>query len=242
MNYSPTKIFGLALVVILAIVASFFVYTKQSANAPATGEQTKSAHFVDSTPLHGEIYAAQPINITVNFNFDLEAGSKISVISADGQEWSRGENLIEDQNTALKKNLKQGMPDGTYQVSYTACWADGSCHNGQFTFQIDSKKKSEYLDMRGKKELAVEMKEVKFTQAKIIISPGTKVTWVNKDDLSHFVNTETHPEHTYYPMQNSLELVKGQSYSTTFQTPGQYNYHCSAHVPEGMLASLIVSN
>ena len=244
MNNSSLKILIPAAVVTVLIILGFIFFQQARLPAPerSDGGQVKSAHFVDSTPLHGETYVAQPVNTTINFNFDLQEGSKISVTSADGKEWTEGDALIEDQKTALKKNLKQDMPDGGYRVSYTACWPDGSCHEGQFSFKIDSTKKSEYQDLRGKKELTIKMKEVKFDQNKIIISPGTEVTWVNEDNFGHFVNTETHPEHTYYPEQNSRELTKGKTYSVTFQTPGQYNYHCSAHVPEGMVASLIVSN
>ena len=59
------------------------------------------------------------------------------------------------------------------------------------------------------------------------------------DDAAHYVNTDSHPGHTYFPVQNSASIAKGQYYSTTFVTAGQYNYHCSANYPE-MVASLIV--
>lgn len=240
-NNSRLKILVLAVTVILIIVVGGFIYPQLNTKIK-TDLQIKSPHFVDSTPLHGEIYAAQPINITVNFNFDLAKGSKISVTHPDGTEWTESDTLIEDVNTALKKNLKTQMPDGAYLVKYTACWPDKICQNGQFAFKIDSTKKSEYQDLRGRKEVTIKMKDIKFGQTKILISPGTKVTWLNEDDVGHFVNTETHPEHTYFPEQNSREIANGQSFSTTFQTLGQYNYHCSAHVPQGMVASLIVSN
>ena len=236
-----TKHLVIGAVVILVIILVGVIFWQQ--NKKEIGEQQiKTSHYLDSTPAHGDIYAAQPINITVNFNFDLAQNSKISVTSLAGSDWTEGEVSIEDNKTALKKNLKQGMPDGGYFVKYTACWPDGSCHDGQFNFSIDSSKKSEYQDLRGKSEVEIKMKDLKFNQNKIIISPKTKVTWINEDDFGHFVNTETHPEHTYYPVQNSAELAKSQSFSVTFEVPGQYNYHCSAHVPEGMVASLIVSN
>lgn len=85
------------------------------------------------------------------------------------------------------------------------------------------------------------MKDIAFQQARVIISPGTKVTWVNDESIGHFVNTETHPEHTYFVSQNSREVSQGESFTTTFDIPGQYNYHCSAHVPEGMLGSIVVA-
>ena len=232
-------VIGAAVILVIVLVGIIFWQQNQK---EIREQQVKTPHFLDSTPFHGEVYSAQPINVTVNFDFDLAQKSKISVISLNGSEWTEDEVLIEDNKTALKKNLKQGAPDGWYFVKYTTCWPDGSCHDGQFNFSIDSAKKLEYLDLRGKSEVEIKMKDLKFNQNKIIISPKTKVTWTNEDDAGHFVNTETHPEHTYYPVQNSGELTKSQSFAITFEVPGQYNYHCSAHVPEGMIASLIVSN
>lgn len=229
-------------IIFIVIVGGGFFYLQQNKKSTPGGEQQiKSAHFVDSTPLHDDTYATQPINTTVNFNFDLQEGSKISVTSRDGIEWTEDQVLIEDNETALKKKLKKGMPDGRYTVKYTACWPDGSCHDGQFSFKIDSSKKSEYQDMTSKKEVTIDMKDIRFVQSKVIVSPGTKVTWVNKDSVEHFINTETHPEHTYFPPQNSKALKNNESFPTTFETSGQYNYHCSAHA-DVMAASIIVSD
>jgi plastocyanin/methionine-rich copper-binding protein CopC len=205
-----------------------------------SGQTAVTPHFLDSTPLAGEVYAAQPINVTLNFNFDLAPGSSISVRSADGQAWEEGTAVIEDVNTALKVPLRPSMPDGSYEVRYTACWPDRSCHDGRFSFAIDSRQQSEYRDLRGQDEVTVHLNELAFQEAKIMLSPGTRVTWVNDEGVGHFVNTETHPEHTYFTPQNSRELKQGESFTVSFDTPGQYNYHCSAHVPQGMLGSILV--
>ncbi|MBA3758839.1 copper resistance protein CopC [Candidatus Saccharibacteria bacterium] len=202
-------------------------------------QQIKSPHFVDSTPLHGETYAAQPVNVTINFNFDIADNSEIKV-NGGGREWTAAPTKVEDAQTALKADLKPGMPDGEYIVEYRACWPDKSCHDGQFSFRIDSSDRTGYRDLRGKKEVTIRMASIAFSDPKILVSTGTEVTWVNDDEAGHFVNTETHPEHTYFPGQNSREIPKGGEFKTTFNTLGQYSYHCSAHYP-GMVASLIVS-
>lgn len=226
--------------VILVIAGVGAVLTLGKKDSSSVG-QIKAPHFVDSTPLHGETYAAQPINVTVNFNFDLAPGSKISVSDNSGQESAEGDVLIEDTNTALKRQLKQGLANGAYKVSYTACWADKSCHDGNLTFMIDSSKQAAYQDLRGRPEITIDMKNIQFTSDKVLISPGTKVTWLNQDNVEHTVNSDTHPEHTYYPEQNSRLLSSGQTYAQTFTVPGQYNYHCTPHAAT-MHASLIVSN
>ncbi len=239
MNFSKAQIvlFSSIVIVVLAIGYYFFANNKQVSKNDAA-IQKKSAHFLDSTPLHDEAYAAAPINITINFDFDLSEGSRITV-SKDGAEWTEGLERIENNKTSLQKSLKRGLDDGTYLVGYVACWPDKSCHDGNFSFKIDSTLKSGYVDMTGKSSVTVDMKNIQFASPKILISPNTTVTWINSDQIEHFVNTETHPAHTYYPEQNSRGLAKGQTYSTTFVSSGQYNYHCSAHA-SSMTASLIV--
>lgn len=197
-------------------------------------------YFIDSTPLHGEVYAAPPINVTLNFNTDLIPDSSMTVRSRDGRQWQTGNVTIEDLQTALQVSLKENLPDGQYTIDYQACFVDQSCEHEDFSFSIDSSKQSGYQDLRNQPEVTISLREIAFAQPKIIISPGTRVTWVNHDSVGHYVNTETHPEHTYFPAQNSREITPGKSFSTTFTIPGQYNYHCSAHVPEGMLGSIIV--
>lgn len=229
---------GVVLAAIFVLVGGAWYLIEQ--NGKDFDQQIKSPHFLDSTPLHNETYAAQPINVTLNFDFDLADGSAITILSIDNQEWQDGAVVIADAQTALQVPLKQDMPDGQYQVLYTACWPDRSCHNGQFSFIINSSKQSEYQDLRGQQEIVIHMKDIAFQQAKIMISPDTKVTWVNDEPVGHFVNTETHPEHTYFVPQNSRQIEQGQSFTTTFTIPGQYSYHCSAHVPEGMLGSIVV--
>ncbi|OGD97203.1 hypothetical protein A3A49_02360 [Candidatus Curtissbacteria bacterium RIFCSPLOWO2_01_FULL_38_11b] len=237
------QILNLLLLIIVVIFISFFIFNnfkKDTSLAPSSF--VKTPHFLDSTPMHDEIYVAQPVNITINFDFDLATGSEIFVVDDQGQQAATGDIKIEDSNTALKKDLTGQLSDGKYKVMYKACWPDGSCHDGSFEFSIDSKKISEYLDMRGRGEVTVKMTGLKYEPEKIIISPETKIVWENLEDIGHFVNTETHPEHTYFPSQNSRELKLGDIFETVFEKPGQYNYHCSAHVPEGMLGAIVVAN
>lgn len=238
-------IFTLGAIVLASVAIFSFLQNSKSSlskNHQAKSDQSKLSHFLDSTPLDSEIYAKQPINVTLNFDTDLVAVSSISVSSSNNSEVTIGDVKIEDNNTVLKKDLKSNLSDGPYTVKYKACFASGPCSDGKISFWIDSEKISQYQDLRSKKNVSISMKDLKFNPEKIIISPDTIVVWTNDDTVDHFVNTETHPEHTYFPQQNSKELKNGNNYSLTFDMPGQYNYHCSAHVPEGMLGSIIVAD
>jgi plastocyanin len=81
---------------------------------------------------------------------------------------------------------------------------------------------------------------VRFNPAQVMVSKGTKVTWVNDDPYTHFVNSDPHPSHNARPALNTLELEKGDTFSFTFDKVGEIAYHCSAHVPEGMTARVLV--
>lgn len=199
----------------------------------------KSAHYETNTPAHGSILAAPPVNIVIDFNFDLAAPSTIS-ITKNGKEYGQGDTIIDTNKLSMRRNFSSDAPDGKYTVIYKACWPDKSCHDGSFEFAIDRSQASSYENMQNKAEVTIRMSEIMFAPKNIIISPGTKVTWVNDEAVEHYVNTDSHPAHTYYPMQNSRSLTKGASYSVTFDKPGAYPYHCSAHA-NTMIGNIIVS-
>jgi plastocyanin len=61
-----------------------------------------------------------------------------------------------------------------------------------------------------------------FSQASITVPVGTKVTWVNHDDMLHTVADEG-------KAFKSDPLDNGDSFSHTFDKPGTYKYFCSLH-------------
>lgn len=188
----------------------------------------KSAHYESNTPAHGSVLAGVPLNVVIDFNFDLAAPSAISITSG-GKDYGSGATVIDQNKLALRRNLDRAAPDGLYTVSYNACWPDGSCHKGSFQFAIDRAKAASFTDLRGRREVTIHMSGIRFNPADIRISKGTKVTWVNDDSVDHYVNTDSHPAHTYLPGMNSRSLAQGAAYSFIFENAGFYPYHCSAH-------------
>jgi plastocyanin len=61
-----------------------------------------------------------------------------------------------------------------------------------------------------------------FSQASVTVPVGTKVTWVNHDDMLHTVADEG-------KSFKSDPLDNGDSFSHTFDKPGTYKYFCSLH-------------
>jgi plastocyanin len=231
------------LAVIALLLASCGPGTKAATTTPSPHglpQQQFAAHYVDSAPVYGKTFALVPDKVLINFDFSLAEPSAIAV-AKDGKALPIGTPTISGPNSLhLSSTLPSDAGDGLYVVNYKACWPDRSCHDGRFAFTVNSKTKASYLDMTGKKEVQIEMQDIKFQPEATIISKGTKVTWTNRDSVTHFVNTDPHPSHNVLRELNSLDLNQGQSYNFTFNTPGEWSYHCSAHFPAGMVGRVIV--
>lgn len=213
----------------------------------------KSAHYESNTPAHGSVLADLPVNIVIDFNFDLAKPSSIQIIrdvsgspeqsntgmKVQGAVYGNGETLIDANKLSMRRGISPNSPDGLFTVKYNACWPDGSCHDGSFEFAIDRTQANAYIDQTGKKEITIKMSEIMFKPKNIKVSKGTKIMWINDDNVGHYVNTDSHPAHTYYPTQNSKILKKGESYSLTFNQTGIYPYHCSTHA-SSMVGNLLV--
>ena len=68
----------------------------------------------------------------------------------------------------------------------------------------------------------VSIDHMAFIPSEITVAPGTTVTWVNNEEMSHTVVDLNRGF-------RSKTLVKDASFSFTFATPGDYNYLCSIH-------------
>ncbi|MBI2984200.1 MAG: copper resistance protein CopC [Candidatus Kerfeldbacteria bacterium] len=197
----------------------------------------KSAHYESNTPAHGAILPAPPVNVVINFNFDLSTKSSIA-INKDGQEYGTGETTVDGNKLTLRHGFNGDAPDGLYTVTYNACWPDGSCHDGSFQFAIDRSSAASAVDLTNQGEITIRLKDLAFSPRLIRIWRGTTVTWVNDDSVDHYINTDSHPAHTYFLEQNSSALKNGQSFSQTFSRAGVYPYHCSAHA--GFMTGTII--
>ena len=180
------------------------------------------------------------MNVVIDVNFDLASPSSIS-ITKDGTDYGTSATTIDTNRLAMRRAMQTDTPEGTYTVQYTACWPDKSCHDGHFQFAIARSLRSSFSDETGNREVHVRLKDIAFASQNIRIRPGTTVTWTNDDAVEHYVNTDSHPSHTYFPVQNSQALKTGDAYRVTFSSPGIYPYHCSAHAAT-MTGAIIVES
>ena len=81
-------------------------------------------------------------------------------------------------------------------------------------------------------EVKVDIKAFMYGPKDMTVPVGTKVTWVNDDEIPHTV-AETHK------VFRSGALDTGDSYSWVFNTPGEYEYFCALH-PQ-MIGKIVVS-
>ena len=79
----------------------------------------------------------------------------------------------------------------------------------------------------------ISIKEYMFMPATLNIVTGTKVTWVNHDDVPHTIVDTDKAFH-------SAALDTDDTYSFTFTKPGTYHYFCTLH-PK-MVATIVVAD
>jgi len=104
---------------------------------------------------------------------------------------------------------------------------------------IDSKLLEDFTDLKGTKEITINMIDISFDMPKIIIDAGTTVSWINQDNVGHTVNLDPHPGYDNHPELNSVLLSNGETFSFTFDKPGLYTYHCTPHY-QRMKGSVLV--
>lgn len=68
-----------------------------------------------------------------------------------------------------------------------------------------------------------------FHPQNLTIKAGTTVTWINMDLVGHNVEAGTHEQEDINKLFESPILEHMQSFSYTFNEPGEYLYHCDPH-------------
>jgi amicyanin len=64
----------------------------------------------------------------------------------------------------------------------------------------------------------------RFSPRTLTVKAGTKVTWVNRDDVPHTATSTAKPR-----VFDSKTLDSDQEFSLTFATSGTYEYFCAVH-------------
>jgi carbon storage regulator CsrA len=70
----------------------------------------------------------------------------------------------------------------------------------------------------------VEIDNFAFSPRQLTVTVGTKVSWVNRDDVPHTATSTSKPRAFH-----SGTLDTDDTFSHVFQTPGTYEYFCAVH-------------
>jgi len=70
-------------------------------------------------------------------------------------------------------------------------------------------------------EIAID--NFQFAPTPLTVQAGTKVTWINTDDVPHLIASSKNA------FKASPVVDTDQRFSTTFSTPGTYDYFCALH-------------
>ncbi|NJM56215.1 MAG: plastocyanin [Synechococcales cyanobacterium RU_4_20] len=82
-----------------------------------------------------------------------------------------------------------------------------------------------------------------FQPSKLEINAGDTVAWVNNKLAPHNVVFEKAPAGADAATFSHKQLAfsPGESFSQTFETPGEYTYYCEPHRGAGMVGSIVVN-
>jgi plastocyanin len=80
----------------------------------------------------------------------------------------------------------------------------------------------------GGKAITVAMSQTQFQPPSVTISKGGKVTWTNEETLPHDVTKAGGPGPDFKSGESG-GMSQGDTYSQTFDTPGQVEYICTVH-------------
>lgn len=71
--------------------------------------------------------------------------------------------------------------------------------------------------------ISVSIQNLNFMPQEIIIRKGTKVIWINGDNISHQIISDDEE------LFKSDALSTGNTFSFTFDKTGEFSYHCKIH-------------
>src|SRR5437868_2615664 len=96
--------------------------------------------------------------------------------------------------------------------------------NGPAMHGMQSPPPQANVDATGTSEIQIVIENFAFSPSDVTIAPGTKVTWINKDEAPHTA-TSTSPDKKF----NSGGLDTDEKFSFVFNDKGDYPYFCALH-------------
>ncbi len=112
-----------------------------------------------------------------------------------------------------------GMMNGNYMSSNSVKGFDMPC-------LANASNINEHMEL-GEHNIVIGNYE--FHPQNLTVKTGTTVTWINMDTVGHNIESGTHEQEDLTKIFESPILQHMQSFSYTFNEPGEYVYHCDPH-------------
>jgi plastocyanin len=116
----------------------------------------------------------------------------------------------------------------------TATKADQPVEPAQTSDAAQAPVESDGGVVAGANEVVIAMNDDRFGPTKVEITPGTTVTWVNQGANIHSVASLD-------GSFSSVSVMPGESFSYTYETPGEYAFICKHHARQGMTGKVVVT-
>jgi Plastocyanin len=132
-------------------------------------------------------------------------------------------------HSILRSGGRWGLAVGLGVVLiFSACGGSDAEGNGAEANGAEAKgaeaKDAKGKDAKGKDGTPVAIVNFLFEPQELQVPPGTKVTWTNEDDAPHNVQ-----DLSDLNTPISADLNKGETFSITYEKPGEYPYVCALH-------------
>lgn len=200
-----------------------YFFKGNDSNSVRISEALLSDDYLSSFPLHKDVLVKSPVSVVLDFKRPITDGSTLIVVR-DKKGYNLGNVEIDPEGRTMRVSLKEDAPNGLYDVTYEACFDDGVCQDGFFQYIVDSNAHENYTKMKMRRDVVISNSNHTFDNAQVIVSKGTKITWVNDWNESMFIRTYPDQTSTYYPIMNSAEIKPGQSFSLFLEKEGVYPY------------------
>jgi len=92
------------------------------------------------------------------------------------------------------------------------------------TAMPDAPKTQPNIEKPGENEVQIVIENFAYVPSEVTITPGTKVTWINKDEAPHTATSTDTPQKF-----NSGGLDTDDKFSFVFNEKGDYQYFCTLH-------------
>lgn len=140
----------------------------------------------------------------------------IAFAMSKNDDMTRGENMELNGNMMTNENPNDSMNNGGMMEDGSAT-TSGAGVNG--SVNVDG---TVGASLVAGQAVNVRIAQFAYTPATITVKKGTSVTWTNEDTAKHTVTGNTGGP-------NSALFGKGESYTYTFNTVGEFPYYCEPH-------------